>query len=51
MVSTYAGEIDGQPVPDIRRLDTSELVFALVNAVQTLSRKVEELEAAAASKA
>lgn len=51
MVSTYAGEIDGQPVSDIRRLDTSELVFALVNAVQTLSRKVEELEAAAASKA
>ena len=45
MVSRREGYIDGQAVSDLRSLDTSELIFALVNAVKTLSARVEALEA------
>ena len=45
MVTEGAGFIDGQAVADLRTLDTSELIFALVNAVKQLSAKVAALEA------
>ena len=45
MVSRRDGWIDGQAVSDLRSLDTSEIVYALVNAVKTLAARVEELEA------
>ena len=45
MVSMKEGEIDGQPVSDLRVLDTSELIFALVNACRTLKRELNELRA------
>ena len=46
MVSQRAGYIDGQAVSDLRNIDVSNLVYALVNAVKTLSARVEALEAA-----
>jgi hypothetical protein len=46
MVRTREGFIDGEPVDDMRELDTTELIFALVNAVKTLAARVEALEAA-----
>ena len=45
MVTQREGFIDGQPVTDLRDLNTSELIFALVNAVKTLAARVEALEA------
>jgi hypothetical protein len=45
MVSHHNGFIDGAPVNDIKTLDTTELVYALVNSVKTLAAKVETLEA------
>ena len=45
MVTRRDGWVDGQAVSDLRSLDTSEIVFALVNAVKTLAARVEELEA------
>jgi Chaperone of endosialidase len=45
MVKKRAGYIDGQPVPDLRSLDTTALIFALVNAVKELKARVEALEA------
>jgi hypothetical protein len=44
MVTKRKGWVDGVEVDDLRDLDTSELVFALVNAVKTLSRRIVELE-------
>lgn len=46
-VKQIAGYIDGAAVTDLRMLDTSPLVFALINAVKELSARVEQLEAAA----
>ena len=46
MVTRNTGYIDGQEVTDLRDLNTSELIFALVNAVKTLAARVEALEAA-----
>ena len=46
MVTRRAGFIDGEPVDDLRSLNTTELIFALVNAVKTLTARVAELEAA-----
>ena len=43
MVSMKEGEIDGQTVGDLRVLDTSELIFTLVNAVRELKRELNEL--------
>ena len=47
MVTKAAGFIDGVRVNDLRQLDASELVFALVNAVKALASRVATLEAAA----
>ena len=46
MVAQRSGYIDGVLVDDLRDLNVSELIFALVNAVKTLSARVEALEAA-----
>jgi hypothetical protein len=47
LVTTRAGWIDGVKVDDLRALNTSELIFTLVNAVRTLAARVATLEAAA----
>lgn len=44
MVTKSAGYIDGQPVDDLRNIDVSNLVYALVNAVKTLAARVAALE-------
>ena len=46
MVTQGVGFIDGEPVDDLRDLNTGPLIFALVNAVKTLAARVAELEAA-----
>lgn len=46
MVTLTDGYIDGVAVNDIRVLDNSALVYALVNAVKQLKARVEQLEAA-----
>jgi hypothetical protein len=45
MVTQTDGYIDGVAVTDLRHLDTTALIFALVNSVKTLAARVEELEA------
>jgi Chaperone of endosialidase len=47
MVSQRPAFIDGQPVDDLRDVDVSHLVYALVNAVKTLAARVAALEAPA----
>lgn len=44
MVNQRAGYIDGEAVEDLRDLDTTNLIFALVNAVKTLNARLEALE-------
>lgn len=44
MVTQVSAHIDGQPVTDLRNLDTGPLIFALINAVKTLAARVEALE-------
>jgi hypothetical protein len=44
MVTQRDGYIDGVAVTDLRDLDTSPLIFALVNAVKELKARVEALE-------
>jgi hypothetical protein len=44
MVAKSAAFIDGKAVDDLRMLDTTELIFALVNAVKALLARVETLE-------
>ena len=46
MVQQKTGWIDGVQVNDFRVLDTSELIFALVNAIKELTARIEALEAA-----
>jgi hypothetical protein len=46
MVRSGPGYIDGEPVEDLRSLDTTPLIYALVNAVKTLAARIEALEAA-----
>jgi hypothetical protein len=46
MVGQREGYIDGEKVADLRDVDTTRLIFALVNAVKTLTARVSELEAA-----
>jgi len=48
MVSQTSGYIDGIEVQDLRHLDTTPLIFAMINAIKELKVKVETLEAAAA---
>jgi hypothetical protein len=43
-VRQEAGFIDGQPVTDLRGLDTSELTYALINAVKEIASRIEALE-------
>jgi len=45
MVYGTPGFIDGEAVPDLRRLDTGPLIFALVNAVKELAQRLTTLEA------
>jgi hypothetical protein len=45
MVTKKAGFIDGVEVDDLRDLDTTPLIYALVNAVKTLTARLEALEA------
>lgn len=44
MVSKNAGMIDGVAVTDLRTLDTGPLIFALINAVKELTKRLESLE-------
>jgi hypothetical protein len=46
MVARSAGFIDGVAVDDLRSLDRTPLIYALVNAVKTLASRVAALEAA-----
>jgi hypothetical protein len=46
MVSQTSMQIDGVAVNDMRILDTSSLIFCLINAVKQLAARVEALEAA-----
>jgi hypothetical protein len=48
MVTQRVGYIDGEPVTDLRDLNTTPLIFALVNAIKELKTRVETLESAAA---
>ena len=45
MVTKGDGEIDGEKVNDLRTLDTTALVFALVNAVRELTAEIDALKA------
>jgi hypothetical protein len=45
MITTSSGWIDGKQVQDLRGLDTSPLLFALINAVKELSARIKQLEA------
>ena len=45
MVSQQRGLIDGEEVSDLRTVDTTELVFMLVNCVKQLKAEIEELKA------
>jgi hypothetical protein len=45
MVARAAGFIDGNSVADMRSVDATNLVFALVNAVKTLAARLTTLEA------
>lgn len=44
MVKQRDGYIDGEPVTDLRDIDSSELIYALVNSVKTLSSRIVQLE-------
>ncbi|HEY5806403.1 MAG TPA: tail fiber domain-containing protein [Povalibacter sp.] len=44
MVTQRAAYIDGLPVDDLRDLNTSELIFTLINAVKELAGRIEALE-------
>ena len=45
LVSKVAGHIDGKAVKDLRVLNGTPLIYALVNAVKQLAARLEELEA------
>jgi Chaperone of endosialidase len=45
LVTMADGFIDGEAVTDLRNLDVTPLIYALVNAVKTLAARVEVLEA------
>ena len=46
MVTDRVGVIDGVPVTDLKMLDTTALLYALVNSVQKLEARIAALEAA-----
>jgi len=45
LVSRVDGYIDGSAVADLRNVDTTPLVFALINSIKELKARVEALEA------
>lgn len=45
MVTRVASQIDGVAVTDMRTLDSTALIYALVNAVKELAQRIETLEA------
>jgi hypothetical protein len=45
MVSQHAGFIDGKEVTDLRSVDTTELIHALVNSIKQLKAEIEALKA------
>lgn len=45
LVTKAAGYIDGKAVTDLRNMDTTPIIYALINAVKELSAKIEALEA------
>jgi hypothetical protein len=45
MVTQREGYIDGQAVTDLRDIDTTPLLYALINAVKELKARIEVLEA------
>jgi endosialidase-like protein len=47
MVTQRECYIDGQQVTDLRELDTTPLIFALINAIKQLTARVEQLEGSA----
>ena len=49
MIALRPAIIDGVPVNDLREMDRTPLIFALVNAIKELSTRVETLERAAAA--
>ena len=49
MVEKREGFIDGQPVNDLRNLNATELIYALVNSVKELAARVTALEAEVAA--
>jgi hypothetical protein len=50
MVTIRAAYIDGQAVTDLHDLDTSSLIYALINAVKELSARIEALEGGTAAR-
>ena len=44
MVKQRNGYIDGEPVTDLRDLDTTPLIFAMINAIKELKARIEVLE-------
>ena len=44
MVSKQEGVIDGVTVSDLRAVDASELIYALVNCVRQLKAEIEALK-------
>jgi hypothetical protein len=47
LVRETDGLIDNEPVSDFRVIDTTNITYALVNAVKTLAARVQTLEEAA----
>jgi len=50
MVTKRSAYIDGQPVDDLRDLDTTPMIFALINAVKELTARLEALEGGGATR-
>ena len=45
LVKLAEGYIDGEAVTDLRNIDSTPLIYALINAVKTLTARIEVLEA------
>jgi len=51
MVTKQSGYIDGAAVEDLRSLDTTPLIFAMINAIRELKAEIDVLKGTAQSKA
>ena len=51
LVTLNEGYIDGVKVTDLREVDTTPLVYAMINAIKTLTTRIELLEGQLASRA